>query len=194
MASRGSAGVEKPTDPFEGERGLAPTFRSVLRGHDFFASARRLWLLSVVLHRSGHPRAGRIVKNINGILYHNSLSSEVELSADIALGHHGIGTVIHPKVVIGRNVKIFQNVTMAVRPPTGSGQIVIEDNAVIGASAVVMTPSKKSVRIGYGARVAAGAVVTNDVPARMNAMSAPVVLRPRRNHDRLEDLSREEQS
>jgi serine O-acetyltransferase len=190
--------VEKPTDPPRGEQGeqewVAPTFRSVLRGRDFFASARRLWLLSVVLHRSGHPRLGRIVKNINGILYHNSLSSQVRLSADIALGHHGMGTVIHPKVVIGSKVKIFQNVTMAVRPPTGSGQIVIEDNAVVGAGAVIMTPSKRSVRIGFGARGGAGAVVTNDVPARMNAMSAPVVLRPRRNHESFKDQSPEDES
>jgi serine acetyltransferase len=105
----------------------------------------------------------------------------VELSADVQLGHHGIGTVVHPKVVIGRKVKIFQNVTMAVRPPTGDGQIVIEDNAVVGANAVIMTPSERSVRIGYGARVGAGAVVTRDVPPRMNAISAPAELHPRRN-------------
>jgi serine O-acetyltransferase len=161
------------------------SFRSVLEGRDFFASARRLWLLSVALHQSGHARLGRIVKNVNSILYHNSLPSEVLLSPDVKLGHHGIGTVLHPKVAIGRNVKIFQNVTMAVRPPTGSGWIVIEDNAVVGANAVIMTPSKKNIRIGYGARVGAGAVVTHDVPARMNALSAPVELRPRRNFDRL---------
>ncbi len=157
-------------------------FRSVLEGRDFFASARRLWLLSVALHNAGHPRLGRLVKNVNTILYHNSLPSQVLLSPDVKLGHHGIGTVVHPKVVIGRNVKIFQNVTMAVRPPTGPGQIVIEDNAVVGANAVIMTPSNRSVRIGFGARVGAGSVVTHDVPAQMNAMSAPATLTPRRNY------------
>jgi serine O-acetyltransferase len=178
---------EQPTDPHlaEAER-AAPTLRSVLSGRDFIASARRLWLLSVVLHRSGHPRLGRMVKQINSIMYHNSLPAEVVLSPDIALGHHAVGTVVHPKVVIGRNVKIFQNVTIAVRPPTGSGQVVIDDNAVVGANAVIMTPSRKSIRIGYGARVGAGAVVTHDVPPRMNAMSAPVELHPRRNHGALQ--------
>jgi serine acetyltransferase len=177
--------TEQPTDPTSGRPSLEPrpaSFRSVLSGRDFIFSARRLWLLSVALHRSGRPRLGKLVKNVNSILYHNSLHSEVALSADVQLGHHGIGTVIHPKVVIGRKVKIFQNVTMAVRPPTGDGQIVIDDNAVVGANAVIITPADKDVRIGYGARVGAGAVVTRDVPPRMNAISAPVELRPRRNH------------
>lgn len=182
--------MERPADLSSAPAPLEPRvadFRSVFEGHDFVLSARRLWLLSVALHRSGHRRLGRIVKNINSILYHNSLHSEVELSADIELGHHGIGTVVHPKVVIGRKVKIFQNVTMAVRPPTGDGQIVIEDNAVVGANAVIMTPSTKSVRIGYGSRVGAGAVVTRDVPPRMNAISQTAELRPRRPRRRVSE-------
>lgn len=168
---------ERPTSEF-----VVASFRSVFEGRDFFMSARRLWLLSVALHNSGHPRLGRLVKNFNSIMYHNSLPSEVMLSPDVQLGHHGIGTVVHPKVVIGRKVRIFQNVTMAVRPPTGPGKIVIEDNAVVGANAVIMTPSNRSIRIGFGARVGAGSVVTHDVPARMNAMSAPAELTPRRNY------------
>jgi serine O-acetyltransferase len=166
----------------EGEQEVV-SFRSVLSGRDSYISARRLWLLSVALHRAGHKRAAHAVKNINTILYHNSLPPEVQLSPDVTLGHHGIGTVINPKVVIGRKVRIFQNVTMAVRPPTGENQIVIEDNAVVGANSVVMTPSEKSIRIGRGARVGAGAVVTQDVPARMNAISGPPELRPRRNYE-----------
>jgi serine O-acetyltransferase len=164
-------------------------FRSVLQGRDFFLSARRLWLLSVALYRAGHPRLAGIVKNINSILYHNSLPAEVVLSPDITLGHHGIGTVVHPKVELGSKVKIFQNVTMAVRPPTGPGKIVIEDNAVVGANAVIMTPSNKSVRIGYGARVGAGSVVTHDVPPQMNAVSPAAELKPRRNHPQFSDVS-----
>jgi serine O-acetyltransferase len=166
-----------------GQEGNRPvTFRDVLRGGDFALSSRRLWLLSVALRRAGHRRTARLVKDVNSILYHNSLSERVELSPDIKLGHHGIGTVIHPKVTIGRNVKIFQNVTIAVRPPTGPGRVIIEDNAAIGANSVVMTRSGDSIRIGFGSRVGAGAVVTRDVPPRMNAISSPAELRPRRNH------------
>ena len=47
------------------------------------------------------------------------------------------------------------------RPPFDPAPVVIEDGAVIGLNSVVL----KGVRIGAGARVAAGAVVTADVPA-----------------------------
>lgn len=150
-----------------------------LRGTDFILSSRRLWLLSITCYRAGHPWLARWLKNVNSMLYHNSLPYEASVSPDVRLGHHGFGTVLHPKVVIGRGVKIFQNVTMAVRPPLGANEIVIEDGVVIGANAVIMTPRHRSIRIGRGASVGAGAVVTHDVPARMIAISAPVELRER---------------
>jgi len=80
---------------------------------DFILSSRRLWLLSISLYQKGHPRLARLLKNVNSMMYHNSLPVEASVSPDIALGHHGFGTVLHPKVVIGPRVKIFQNVTMA---------------------------------------------------------------------------------
>jgi serine O-acetyltransferase len=152
---------------------------ATIKGPGFIMSSRRLWLLSCSLHRAGRRRAARWVKNFNSILYHNSLPPQAKVSPDIRLGHQGFGTVLHPKIVIGRRVKIFQNVTMAVRPPNGAGEIVIEDDVVIGANAVIMTPRHRDVRIGRGARVGAGAVVTHDVPAHTIAISQPVELRPR---------------
>jgi serine O-acetyltransferase len=160
-----------------------------LRGGGFIFSSRRLWLLSMALYQKGHPRLAGLLKNVNSMMYHNSLPVEARVSPDIALGHHGFGTVLHPKVVIGRNVKIFQNVTMAVRPTAGPHEIVIEDGVVIGANSVIMTPRHRGIRIGRGARIGAGAVVTHDVPARMIAVSVPVELRERRttNRDTAED-------
>lgn len=119
-----------------------------LRGGGFIFSSRRLWLLSMALYQKGHPRLAGLLKNVNSMMYHNSLPVEAQVSPDIALGHHGFGTVLHPKVVIGRNVKIFQNVTMAVRPTAGPHEIVIEDGVVIGANSVIMTPRHRGIRIG----------------------------------------------
>jgi serine O-acetyltransferase len=170
-------GASNPEQDASGE-GMAAVWRA-LRGSDFILSARRLWVISSKLHHAGHPRLARVLKNFNSMLYHNSLPPEVTLSPDVRLGHHGVGTVLHPKVTIGKHVKIFQNVTMAVRPPNAPQRIVIEDGVVIGANAVIMTPRNRSVRIGQGARVGAGAVVTHDVPPRTIAISQPVELRPR---------------
>ena len=163
--------------------GASPGVWSAIKGPGFILSSRRLWLFSIALHKDGHPFLARWVKNLNSMIYHNSLPCEATVCPDIRLGHQGFGTILHSKVVIGSGVKIFHNVTMAVRPPTSPQQIVIEDNVDIGANAVLMTRRHKGLRIGQGARVGAGAVVTHDVPPRTIAISAPVEIRPRPDLD-----------
>jgi serine O-acetyltransferase len=122
-----------------------------------------------------------MVKKLNSAIYHNSLAPGASFSADVRFGHHGFGTVIHSNVEIGKRVKIWQNVTIAVRSSTGTPhKIIIEDDVSIGANSVVITPSERSLRIGRGARIGAGAVVAKDVPAGATVVSAPprVLLQP----------------
>jgi serine O-acetyltransferase len=138
-------------------------------------SPERLWRISAALRRRGFKRAALFVKKINSAIYHNSLAPGVQFSPDVRFGHHGFGTMIHANVVIGRRVKIWHNVTLAVQASTGAPhKIVIEDDVIIGANAVVVTPQGASVRIGQGARIGAGAVVTKDVPAGATVVGAPV--------------------
>jgi serine O-acetyltransferase len=137
-------------------------------------SPQRLWRISAALRRRGLRRPALLVKKINSLIYHNSLAPGAQFSPDVRFGHHGFGTMIHSNVVIGQRVKIWHNVTLAVRAPTGAPhKIIIEDDVVIGANAVVVAPHHASVRIGRGARIGAGAVVTKDVPARATVVSAP---------------------
>jgi serine O-acetyltransferase len=137
-------------------------------------SPERLWMLSIALRRRGLRRAARLVKGLNSLLYHNSLPVDVDVSPDIRFGHHGFGTVIHSNVTIGRRVRIWQNVTIAVRAATDSGYgILIEDDVNIGANSVIISPAGRSLRIGRGARIGAGAVVAEDVPPGATVISAP---------------------
>jgi serine O-acetyltransferase len=137
-------------------------------------SPERLWRLSAALIRRGHPRLALIVKKLNSVIYHNSLDPSASFSPDVSFGHHGFGTVIHSNVVIGSRVKIWQNVTIAVRSSTGTAQqIIIEDDVKIGANSVIISPAKRGLRIGRGARIGAGAVVADDVPAGATVVSAP---------------------
>jgi serine O-acetyltransferase len=154
---------------------------AAVKGPGFIMSSRRLWLLSTRLHKGGHRFLAKWVKNFNSILYHNSLPPEVIVEQDVRLGHQGFGTILHPNVVIGSGVKIFHNVTIFIRPPTGTNRVVIGDGVTIGANAVVLTPRDQDLHIGEGARVGAGAVVSHDVPAYMIAISPPVELRPRKS-------------
>ncbi len=81
-------------------------------------------------------------------------------------------TVIGDRVFIGPHVVL----TNDRYPPTGVGGLsgpVIEDGAAIGANATLLP----GVRIGPGALVAAGSVVTRDVPPGMLALGNPARIR-----------------
>lgn len=134
----------------------------------------RLWLLAIALRRRGRPHLARRVKQLNSAIYHNSLATGADVAPDIHLGHHGMGTVVHDLVTIGRRVKIWHNVTLAVRAPQRpEHRIAIEDDVMIGTGATVITPHGRGLRIGRGARIGAGAVVTRDVPAGSTVIGVP---------------------
>nr|WP_321350169.1 DapH/DapD/GlmU-related protein [uncultured Methanoregula sp.] len=114
------------------------------------------------------------------------------------IGNHvaiGTSTVIDGKVTIGNNVSIQSMVYIPTdtrignnvfigpntvltndRYPPSYGQMegpVIKDRAAIGANATILP----GVCIGEGALVAAGSVVTRDVPDRMLAIGSPAKMR-----------------
>jgi acetyltransferase-like isoleucine patch superfamily enzyme len=79
---------------------------------------------------------------------------------------------IPPLSRIGKNVFIGPAAVLTNDPYPPSKKmigVVIEDNAVIGARAVI----RAGVRVGRGAVVAMGAVVTKDVPAGKVVMGVP---------------------
>jgi tetrahydrodipicolinate N-acetyltransferase len=71
-----------------------------------------------------------------------------------------MGAVLGGRVQVGKMCHIGAGVVLAgvIEPPSAQ-PVVVEDDALIGANAVVL----EGVRIGEGAVVAAGAVVTEDV-------------------------------
>jgi acetyltransferase-like isoleucine patch superfamily enzyme len=82
------------------------------------------------------------------------------------------GTIIDDRVFIGPNAVL----TNDRYPPTGIGGLQgphIMQGAAIGANATLLP----GVRIGKGALVAAGAIVTRDVPDCMLAVGAPAKIR-----------------
>lgn len=65
------------------------------------------------------------------------------------------------RATTGKNVHVGAGAVLAgvIEPPSAS-PVVVEDDVLIGANAVIL----EGVRIGKGAIVAAGAIVTKDVP------------------------------
>jgi serine acetyltransferase len=160
--------------------GLGPLRRKAARL--WLISPERLWALSRALHRRGHWVLAFCVKQLNTVLYHNSLSPGAIVGADVLLGHYSHGVVVNSNVEIGDRVKIWHNVTLTAgrqprrdsKPVAGPpSRIVIEEGVKIGTNAVVIAQRGKCLRIGRYARLGAGVIVTQDVPARATVVSPP---------------------
>ena len=73
-----------------------------------------------------------------------------------------MGCVLGGRAIVGKHCHIGAGTVLAgVVEPASATPVIVEDNVMMGANAVVL----EGVRVGEGAVVAAGAVVVNDVPA-----------------------------
>jgi serine O-acetyltransferase len=162
-----------------------------------WVSPERLWLTANSLSEREHWLLAFCLKQLNSFLYHNSLAPGASISPDIFLGHNSMGIVISPNVEIGKRVTIWHNVTLTAgraakraakgAPSSGAdglgragagaeqgprSRIIIEDGVTIGANVVVIAPRASTLRIGKGARIGAGTVLTSDVPAGSTVVGA----------------------
>lgn len=81
-----------------------------------------------------------------------------------------MGAVLGARATIGRRCHIGAGAVIAgVLEPPSKQPVIIEDNVLVGANAVVL----EGVKIGENAVVAAGAVVTQDVPAGCVVAGSP---------------------
>lgn len=88
----------------------------------------------------------------------------------------GEGTMVDMNAVVGARGKLGKRVHLGagavvagVLEPPSKEPCVIEDDVLIGANAVIL----EGVRIGTGSVVAAGAIVTQDVPANVVVAGSP---------------------
>lgn len=101
----------------------------------------------------------------------------IMLGAVINIGSEiGEGTMIDMNAILGARATIGMNchigagaVIAGVLEPPSATPVIIEDDVLVGANAVVL----EGVRVGKGAVVAAGAVVTEDVPAGSVVAGSP---------------------
>jgi serine O-acetyltransferase len=94
------------------------------------------------------------------------LPAEAEVGENVILEHYALGVVLHPQVKIGVNCRIYHHVTLAAETWIGSPHfIMVEDNVTIGAHSIVVARPNATLKIGKGAILGAGSVLTKDVPA-----------------------------
>lgn len=83
---------------------------------------------------------------------------------------HGTGVVIGETTVIGDDVTIYQGVTLGgTGKDMGKRHPTIGNNVVIGSGAKVLGPFK----VGDNSKIAAGAVVLNEIPDNSTAVGVP---------------------
>ena len=83
---------------------------------------------------------------------------------------HGVGVVIGETCEIGDNCTLYQGVTLGgTGKDTGKRHPTLGNNVTVGAGACVLGPLK----VGDGAKIAAGAVVLAEVPTHGTAVGVP---------------------
>ena len=105
--------------------------------------------------------------------------------------HRLRGVIVRPGVFIGDEVyldneypecvELHENASVSMRAilvahTRGTGRIIVERDAFIGPNVVICAHAGQTIKIGEGAVIAAGAVVTRSVPAHL--LVAPPPSRP----------------
>ena len=125
--------------------------------------------LSHALHKKGFVLTARTISQVMKFL----TGIEIHPAARIGRGlfiDHGSGVVIGETAEIGNDCTIYQGVTLGgTGKVSGKRHPTIEDTVMIGAGAKVLGPF----RVGANSKIAAGAVVLEEIPENSTAVGIP---------------------
>ncbi len=137
---------------------LYPSFRAVR------AYRRAHWW-----YKRGHYFIARWISQRS----RNKTGIEIHPGAQIGKGlfiDHGAGVVIGETTIIGDNCTLYQNVTLGgTGKDVGKRHPTLGNNVLVGAGARVLGPFK----IGDNSKIAANAVVLEEVPPNCTAVGVP---------------------
>ena len=133
-----------------------------------------LWAIAAhrvahLLHATGLPVLPRALNLLTRLLTGIDIHPGARIGPGLFIDH-GYGVVIGETAEIGRDVVLFQQVTLGGRGGgRGKRHPTVGDGAFIGAGAKILG----AIEIGAGARVGANAVVLADIPAGATAVGIP---------------------
>ena len=114
--------------------------------------------ISHVLAAKHVPLLPRLMHVVGRIVFGCSIPPEVTFGEGTLLAHNGLGVVIAPEVVIGKECTILHHVTIGGKNGQTAGKI--GDYCFIGVGACILG----EVTIGNDVMIGANAVVVHDVP------------------------------
>ncbi|MDE6797496.1 MAG: serine O-acetyltransferase, partial [Ruminococcus sp.] len=109
------------------------------------------------------------------ISQHSSRKTVIEIHPGAEIGRglfidHGMGVVIGETAVIGDNCLLYQGVTLGgTGKDKGKRHPTLGHNVLVGAGAKVLGPFK----VGNNVKIAANAVVLNEIPDNCTAVGVP---------------------
>ena len=121
------------------------------------------------LHEIGVPVVPRVMsmgaRAVTGIEIHPAARIGRSFFVD-----HGAGVVVGETAEIGRDVTLYQGVTLGGTGfATGKRHPTLEDNVTVGSGAKLLGP----ITIGHGAKIGANTVVIHDVPPNSTVVGNP---------------------
>jgi serine O-acetyltransferase len=121
------------------------------------------------LYQAGVPLLPRLISMVTRAI----TGIEIHPAAEIGCGlfiDHGAGVVIGETAVIGKDVTLYQGVTLGGTGfATGKRHPTVQDNVTIGSGAKLLGP----ITVGHGAKIGANSVVITDVPANSTVVGNP---------------------
>lgn len=133
-------------------------------------------LHAIWFHRLNHWLYQKGLRTIPRLISHFArwmTGIEIHPGATIGEGFfidHGMGVVIGETTEIGKNVTLYQGVTLGgTGKEKGKRHPTIRDNVVISADATILGP----IEIGENSRIGAGAVVIQSVPPNSTVVGVP---------------------
>ncbi len=128
----------------------------------------KMYYIANWLYRKHVPFIPRIIQLIIFLFFNAVIPYKTSIGKNCIIAHGGSGVVINEKATIGDNVLICQQVTIG---GTGIGQSLplIENDVYLGAGAKIIGP----VIIGNNSVIGANAVVTKSIPPRCVAAGVP---------------------
>lgn len=128
------------------------------------------------LYEKGHSRSAKLISLLNFLIFGLEVPARLKIGPGLVIPHT-FGTIIGARE-IGSNVTIYQQVTLGAKVAdfayVPEQRPLVKDGALITAGAKIIGP----VIIGENAVIGANAVVLDDVPDNHIAVGIPALAKP----------------